>query len=79
MPRHYLGLCQAEKIISDWVKEHPKKTYLSELLEQFPNTPLSGNGTPVEICPAFLGLKNITNCGPDVSCEVCWNQEVKND
>lgn len=48
-------------IVQKWSDEHPQKTYLSELLKIFPNTPLGDDGTP-NFCPYRLGLMSIDDC-----------------
>lgn len=44
------------EIINQWSRKHPKQTYLSKLLEVFPNAKLDDDGTPKNICPGGLGL-----------------------
>lgn len=66
---------EAEKIINKWAKDHPRITYLSELLEIYPNVPLEEDGTLSAFCPRHLGLKDIDDC--EKGCAACWNQEVK--
>lgn len=66
---------KAIAIVQKWSDEHPKRTYLSELLRTFPNAELNCNGTPKRIhCPHHLGLKDIDNC--DKGCVECWNQPM---
>lgn len=60
------------EIIEQWSKDCPKQTYLSKLLEVFPNTVLDENGIPMHICPSELGLKDLS-CNR--KCIDCWNQE----
>lgn len=70
--------CDAKEsvdIVEKWSKEHPKKTYLSVLLETFPNTPMS-NGIPSEVCPSDIGLA-ATCISENINCRDCWNQEYK--
>jgi hypothetical protein len=65
---------KAITFVAEFSKGHKKKTYLSVLLEKFPNTPLNQRGTPYMICcPVALGFddKCIHNC------EKCWLTEVK--
>lgn len=62
------------KMIERWSKDCPKQTYLSKLLEVFPNTELSDDGTPLDICPSDLGLKDLI-CSE--KCINCWNQELE--
>lgn len=63
-------------IVQKWSDEHPQKTYLSELLKIFPNTPLEDDGTP-NFCPYRLGLMSIDDCRNDRNCVKCWNQALK--
>ena len=65
---------QYVSIIEKWSKDCPKQTYLSKLLEVFPDTVLEDGGTPFNICPSELGLKDLS-C--DRKCIECWNQEYQ--
>lgn len=67
---------KAIEIVQKWSNEHPPKTYLSELLKAFPNSPLNTNGIP-KLCPHHLGLINIDDCRPDRDCAKCWNQSIE--
>lgn len=64
-------------IVQKWSDEHPRKTYLSELLKIFPNTPLGKDGTPTLLCPYRLGLMSRYVCRKDRNCVKCWNQPLK--
>lgn len=66
---------KAIEIVQKWSDEHPQKTYLSELLERFPNISLDNDGTP-NFCPYRLGLMSIDDCRNDGNCVMCWNQPV---
>lgn len=66
---------KAIAIVQKWSDEHPQKTYLSELLERFPNISLDNDGTP-NFCPYRLGLMSIDDCRNDGNCVMCWNQPV---
>lgn len=68
---------KAIAIIQKWSDEHPQKTYLSELLKIFPNTPLGDDGTPKCLCPHQLGLKDIDDCRKYHTCVECWNQPIE--
>lgn len=68
---------KAIKIVQQWSDEHPPKTYLSEFLKNYPNTPLGNNGTPESICPYELGLMSIDDCKKGCNCIKCWNQPVE--
>ena len=63
-------------IIEKWSKDCPKQTYLSKLLEAFPDTELGKDGTPAYICPGDLGLEDIVGCTLS-GCIDCWNQEYE--
>lgn len=68
---------KAIAIVQKWSDEHPQKTYLSKLLEHFPNVPLHVTGTPKDLCPYHLGLMSIDDCRNDRNCVNCWNQPVE--
>lgn len=65
---------KAIEAIQKWSDSHPQKTYLSELLKIFPDTPLNDDGTPESICPYELGLMDISNCEKGRNCIECWNR-----
>lgn len=67
---------QAISIVQKWSDEHPQKTYLTELLKIFPNTPLKDDGTPKGICLYELGATSLDNCEVDNACAECWNQPI---
>lgn len=66
---------KAIEIIQEWSNAHPQKTYLTELLKNFPNTPLEDDGTP-NFCPYRLGLMSKDNCRKDRNCVECWTQPI---
>lgn len=61
--------------VQKWSDQHPQKTFLSELLKNYPNTPPGDDGTP-NFCPYRLGLMNIDDCRKDHNCVKCWSQPV---
>lgn len=67
---------KAIEIVQQWSDEHPQKTYLTELLKIFPNTPLNDDGTPKGICLHELGATSLDNCEVDNACAKCWNQPI---
>ena len=67
---------KAVKAVQRWSDEHPPKTYLTELLKIFPNTPLNDDGTPKGICLHELGATSLDNCEVDNACAKCWNQPI---
>lgn len=63
-------------IVEKWSKEHPRKTFLSDLLEKYPSINLKlGSGVP-DFCPKILGYKQKLECG-SISCKECWNQNLE--
>lgn len=71
---------KAIAIVQKWSDEHPRKTYLSEFLKNYPNTLLNDDGTPKRICPYELGLISKNNCRINRinrNCVECWNQSVE--
>lgn len=71
---------QAISIVQKWSDEHPQKTYLTELLENYPNAKLDENGTPKIVCPYYLGLISKNNCRINrinSNCVECWNQPIE--
>lgn len=67
---------KAIAIVQRWSDEHPQKTYLSELLEHFPNTPHNDDGIP-NFRPYHLGLMSKYICRSDCDCVKCWNQPIE--
>lgn len=71
---------KAIEVVQKWSDEHPQKTYLTELLENYPNTLLNDDGTPKRICPYELGLISKNNCRINRinrNCVECWNQPIE--
>lgn len=69
---------KAIAIMQKWSNEHPQKTYLSELLEHFPNTPHNDDGIP-NFRPCRLGLMSKYICRSDRDCVKCWNQPIEDN
>lgn len=68
---------KAIEVVQKWSDKHPSKTYLTELLKIFPNTPLNDDGTPKGICLHELGATSLDNCEVDNACAKCWNQPIE--
>lgn len=77
LEKHYPD--KAVVIVQKWSDEHPPKTYLSELLEHFPNVPLHVNGIPEDICPFHLGFMSKDDCRNDRNCVKCWNHRKEGE
>lgn len=67
---------KAIAIVQKWSDEHPRKTYLSEFLKNYPNVLFDDNGIPTVECPYRLGLISADECEKNHSCIECWNQPV---
>lgn len=74
-------------IIQKWSDANPQRTYLTDLLEKYPNIPLDNNGKPSYVCPHDLGLMSAENCKLGLmsvedckkdsnKCVECWNQPM---
>lgn len=75
----YTDPISSEELISKWLETNPSKTYLSEVLKHFPETPLHPKyGFPIGICPHDLGQNEgcIYGDAPISRCADCWNTEV---
>lgn len=70
---------KAIEVVQKWSDEHPQKTYLTELLENYPNAELN-HGVP-KACLKKLGI--VSGCAKTkkgdvyISCYSCWNQPVE--
>ena len=68
---------EAVEIVEQWSKEHPKKTYLSVLLEKFPKASLGKRGLPKYFCPEeIFGGEKWLDCDVN-NCVECWNREYE--
>lgn len=65
----------AISIVQRWSNANPQRTYLTEFLKHYPNTPLGSDGAP-SICPHCLGLHDIEGCKKNYTCIECWNQAI---
>lgn len=68
---------KAIEIVQRWSNEQPPKTFLTDLLEKYPDVPLAKNGYP-SICPHHLGYtkEDYINCGSS-TCQQCWNTPIE--
>ena len=67
------------EIVQKWSDEHQQKTFLTDLLEKYPDVPLAKNGYP-SICPHHLGYtkEDYINCGSS-TCQQCWNTPIESE
>ena len=71
---------QAIAIVEQWAKEHPVKTYLSVLLEKFPNNNICPHSFPSFCVEEVYGTRAGMNCNKlQVQCMKCWNREYKEE
>lgn len=70
---------KAIEFVQKWSDEHPQKTFLTELLENYPNAELD-HGVP-KVCLKKLGA--VSGCAKTkegdlyISCYRCWNQPIE--
>lgn len=62
---------KAVEIVEKWSNEHPRKTYLMDFLEKYPNAELNEDGIP-KSCAEYLGYK--VSCR---DCKECWNTHME--
>ena len=73
----------AIKIVQDWSDQHPVKTRLSVLKEQYPNARMAPNGAPYACVKNMYGgvieCPSIKNKGyiSDEDCLQCWNTPIE--
>lgn len=76
--KYELNTSEAEQVyntVEKWKKEHTKKTYFSVYKEKFPNS--VDRPWMEDVCIRTLfGDNTEKNCGI-MTCEECWNGEVK--
>lgn len=67
----------AIKLVKNWAKEHPVKTYKSLFLEKFPDAKAYEGGEP-RVCIEYIFGKSKKPCNcNDISCSDCWNWEAE--
>lgn len=67
-----------EQAIRKWAEEHPRKTYLQDFKEKFPNAP--GGYLPGGLCRNAVYTGQIECCYADIddmSCLKCWNRPME--
>lgn len=67
---------KAIEIVQKWSDEHPKKTFLSDFLEKYPNALMDEDGTPL-MCPFELGYCEEPDDCENRTCSACWNQPLE--
>lgn len=72
----YGGFSDVDKIdelVTAWCKEHPRKTYVQDFLEKFPNARVRPNGYPYSCKDVVYGTENYEKCRR-TACLECWNE-----
>lgn len=66
------------KVVEEWSKSHPPKTYRQDFLEKFPDAPLEDDESP-KACVADIYKNASPNCGADedLTCANCWNSSME--
>lgn len=70
---------KAIEIVRKWAEEHPAITYVSMMLDRFPNANIKRIKDIT--CPGYFyknapAIADRPDCEEDDACEKCWNQEV---
>lgn len=60
-----------DRIITEWCKEHPQKTYAMDFFEKFPNAIKDDEGIPI-ICRANIYADELECI--EGGCKKCWNE-----
>lgn len=72
---------EADRIITEWCKEHPQKTYLQDLLERFPDA-ATDDGVPAACRADLYGTCICRLVGKGdytVDCRKCWNEVMQDE
>lgn len=65
---------QAIGIVKAWSKNHPRKTYMQDFFEKFPNAKKYDDGTLRDCRNNIYG--NAKDCSGRY-CDVCWNEPME--
>ena len=66
---------EAVRLVEDWSRNHPQKTYLMDFLEKHPNCRRGDNGIPDSCRDNIYGTNIDCRC---TSCEKCWHEPMEN-
>lgn len=67
----------ADEVVDNWAKEHPRKRYVDDIMEKFPNVEKNDSGLPI-VCIHRLYGKEVSNCVEN-NCWECWTKEMKEE
>lgn len=64
---------EAVRIVEEWGKTHPQKTYMDDFFEKFPNASKRASKIPT-VCrqEVYSGV-----CSFGVDCYKCWNEAME--
>ena len=69
---------EAEKILTEWDKANPVKTYLTDFLEKYPNAPMDCDWKTPKTCPHDLGYCEESICEAiHGDCLKCWSTPLE--
>ena len=64
---------EAVRLVEDWSRNHPQKTYNQDFFEKFPDARKDEFGDPL-VCRKRI-YKSECICG--LSCHTCWNEAIE--
>lgn len=67
---------EAVRLVEDWSRNHPQKTYLMDFLDKFPNCSKNGIGIPLS-CRQYIYSETKTVDCKGRSCLECWNEPME--
>lgn len=79
-----IGIKDATKLIEaiqKWSDEHPKKTYVQDFLEKFPDAQSCSDGSPFVCRKRIYGgiHSTLENCDYTGACYKCWNEPMNDE
>lgn len=64
--------------VQKWSNEHPRKTYIKDFYERFPNYKNNEHEVYNKFCRKLLYERvYVSSC--DISCEKCWNEHIEGE
>lgn len=79
-----IGIKDATKLIEaiqKWSDEHPKKTYVQDFFEKFPDAQSCSDGSPFVCRERIYGgiHSTLENCDYTGACYRCWNEPLNDE
>lgn len=66
---------EAVAIVEKWSKKHPRKTYVMDFLEKFPNAKVLPSGE-IPTCIKYVYPNADVDCNKSI-CAMCWTKPMK--